>query len=135
MILVLASLLLAHPVAFPDDSESSDGSIRVEGRCLYSSELEEEAQGASLIICGEVILGKSSIAFAPRGFSETVRFEGEWHGDDFTIGRVVTRGIGGDHEASGTCHVVYREGEVIRLAWTATAGPHGYVANFVVPVL
>jgi hypothetical protein len=135
MIAVLASLFLAQPVVFPGQTAADEGTLRVEGRCVYSPELEEQAQGATLIVCGEVTLMDGSIAFAQRGFAETARFDGRWDGDEFAIERVVTRGLGGEREASGTCHTVLRDEQVIRITCTATSGPRGYLANFVVPLL
>jgi hypothetical protein len=143
MIAVLASVLpslllaqlMAQPVAFPGQTAASNGTLRTEGRCVYSPELEERAQGATLVLCGEATLTAGTVAFAQRGFAETARFEGRWDGDEFMIERVVTRGLGGDREADGTCHVLLRDEQVIRITCTAISGPHGYIANFVVPLL
>lgn len=134
MSVLIAAALVAQLAAYPGQT-SGEATLRVEGRCVYTAELEQQAQGATLILCGEVTLSEGSVAFAQRGFAETARFEGSWDGDEFTIDRVITRGLGGTRDAEGTCRVFARGEQVIRLQCTATSGPLGYVANFVVPLL
>ena len=134
MFVLLATSLAIQLAAFP--GLGADGEVlRVEGRCLYSPEIERQAEGAVLIGCGEVTLAENSVAFAQRGFAEAARFEGVWDGDEFTIDHVTMRGIEGARPARGSCQVVLREERVVRVQCTATSGPRGYVANFVVPLL
>lgn len=135
MLTLIATALAAHLAAFPGQPAEGDAVLRVEGRCLYSPEVERQAEGAVLIGCGEVTLAETSVAFARRGFAEAARFEGAWNGDQFTITQVVMRGIEGARPARGSCHVLLRDERVVRLQCTAVSGPRGYIANFVVPLL